>query len=101
HSVLSSLVGAALLDEIGDFTIARMVRGHRLNDDLIARVGILPPTPADHVLDEPIAVRARWILLEEGLGLDHRHRRDGVLVSALVAAAPGARDGATHEQHER
>ena len=67
HSVLPPLVGAPPLDEVGDFLVAGMIGRHRLDDDLIARVGVLAPAPPDHVLDEPIAVRALRVLLEERL----------------------------------
>src|SRR5439155_21113908 len=60
---LPPLVGEPLLVRVDDFLVARVLLRQRFDDDLVARPGVLASAPSDHVLDEPVAVRALRVLL--------------------------------------
>src|SRR5436309_1060997 len=88
---LPSLVGESLLVRVHHVLVSRMFLRQRLDDDLVARSGVLASAPSDHVLDEAVAVRALRVFLEERLRLHHRHRGDDVLVRPLVGRPPARR----------
>src|SRR5882672_7654770 len=88
---LPPLVGEPLLVRLDDFPVAWVLLRQRLDDDLVARPGVLAFAPSDHVLDEPVAVRALRVLLEERLRFHHRHGSHDVLVRALVRRPPARR----------